>query len=543
MTARDEPISTKSDGAAAARQDTGPRDKLLIVDFGSQVTQLIARRVREAGVYCEIAPFHNAARAFAELQPKAVILSGGPASVPDEGSPRAPAAIFESGVPVLGICYGQMTMAAQLGGGVESGHHREFGRAEVTVSASSPLLAGVWRAGTRHPVWMSHGDRITRLPEGFKTIGVSPNAPYALIADEARRYYGLMFHPEVVHTPDGARLIANFVHKVAGLKSDWTMAAFRAEAREAIRRRVGGGRVICGLSGGVDSAVAAVLIHEAVGDQLTCVFVDHGLMRQGEGEQVVRLFRDHFNIPLIHVEAAEPFLGALKGVEEPEAKRKVIGRLFIDVFEAEANKIAKDGRGKVEFLAQGTLYPDVIESVSFSGGPSVTIKSHHNVGGLPERMHMKLVEPLRELFKDEVRALGRELGLPPSFVGRHPFPGPGLAIRIPGAVTPEKLEILRKADAIYLDEIRQAGLYDAIWQAFAVLLPVRTVGVMGDGRTYDHVCALRAVTSSDGMTADFFPFDMAFLGRAATRIINEVRGINRVVYDVTSKPPGTIEWE
>jgi GMP synthase (glutamine-hydrolysing) len=518
-------------------------DKLLIVDFGSQVTQLIARRVREAGVYCEIAPFQNAAKAFAELAPKAVILSGGPASVPDADSPRAPDAIFQSGVPVLGICYGQMTMAAQLGGEVESGHHREFGRADISIHFASPLLEGVWQAASQHPVWMSHGDRITRLPDGFKTIGVSANAPHALIADEARRYYGLMFHPEVVHTPDGAKLIANFVHNVAGMKSDWTMAAFRAEAREAIRAKVGKGRVICGLSGGVDSAVAAVLIHEAIGDQLTCVFVDHGLMRQDEGEEVVRLFRDHYNIPLVHVRAGDLFLRELDGVEDPETKRKTIGRLFIDVFEAEAKKIASDGRGPVAFLAQGTLYPDVIESVSFSGGPSVTIKSHHNVGGLPARMNMKLVEPFRELFKDEVRELGRELGLPQSFVGRHPFPGPGLAIRCPGGVTPEKLDILRKADAIYLDEIRKSGLYDDIWQAFAVLLPVRTVGVMGDGRTYDFVCALRAVTSSDGMTADFFPFDMGFLGRAATRIINEVRGINRVVYDVTSKPPGTIEWE
>jgi len=347
-----------------------------------------------------------------------------------------------------------------------------------------------------------------------------------------------MFHPEVVHTPDGARLISNFVHRIAGLKSDWTMAAYRREMIDKIRRQVGRGRVVCGLSGGVDSAVAAVLIHEAIGEQLTCVFVDHGLMRQNEAAEVVGLFRDHYNIPLVHVDASTQFLAALAGISDPETKRKTIGKHFIDVFEAEARRI-----GGAEFLAQGTLYPDVIESVSFTGGPSVTIKSHHNVGGLPERMNMKLVEPLRELFKDEVRALGRELGLPYAFVGRHPFPGPGLAIRIPGEITTEKLAILRKADAIYLDEIRKAGLYDQIWQAFAVLLPVRTVGVMGDGRTYDHVLGLRAVTSVDGMTADFFPFDMAFLGRAATRIINEVKGVNRVVYDVTSKPPGTIEWE
>ena len=511
---------------------------VLIIDFGSQVTQLIARRVRETGVYCEIHPFQSAASAFEMLGPDAVILSGGPASVTEEKSPRAPDAVFKAGIPVLGICYGQQTMAEQLGGKVESGHHREFGRALVSIESESPLFEGVWSTGERHQVWMSHGDRVTRLPAGFKVIATSANAPYAAVADEERRFFAVQFHPEVVHTPDGAKLLSNFVHRIAGLKSDWTMAAYRREMIAKIRTQVANGRVICGLSGGVDSAVAAVLIHEAIGDQLTCVFVDHGLMRLGEAEQVVELFRGHYNIPLVHVDASKQFLGALAGVSDPEVKRKTIGKHFIDVFEAEAKKIGGAG-----FLAQGTLYPDVIESVSFTGGPSVTIKSHHNVGGLPERMNMTLVEPLRELFKDEVRALGRELGLPEAFVGRHPFPGPGLAIRIPGEITPEKLEILRKADAVYLDEIRKAGLYDAIWQAFAVLLPVRTVGVMGDGRTYDHVLGLRAVTSVDGMTADFYPFDMAFLGRVATRIINEVRGVNRVVYDVTSKPPGTIEWE
>jgi len=513
-------------------------DTILIIDFGSQVTQLIARRVREAGVYSEIAPFNKAEEAIARLRPKGIILSGGPASVLDKDSPLPSLSVYEAGAAVLGICYGEQAMAHQLGGRVEAEHNREFGRAFVEITRPSALFDGVWQLGERHQVWMSHGDRVTALPPGFAVVGTSENAPFAMIADEARKFYAIQFHPEVVHTPDGARLLARFAHDIAGCAGDWTMAAFRDQAIERIRAEVAAGRVICGLSGGVDSAVAAVLIHEAIGEQLTCVFVDHGLLRQGEAEEVVELFRGHYNIPLVHAAEAPRFLAALAGVSEPEEKRRIIGGLFIDVFDAEAAKL-----GTIDFLAQGTLYPDVIESVSALGGPSVTIKSHHNVGGLPERMKLKLLEPLRALFKDEVRALGRELGLPEAFVGRHPFPGPGLAIRCPGEVTNEKLAILRKADAIYLDEIRKAGLYDAIWQAFAVLLPVQTVGVMGDQRTYDRVLALRAVTSTDGMTADFYHFDMDFLGRTATRIINEVKGVNRVVYDVTSKPPGTIEWE
>ena len=514
-------------------------DRILIIDFGSQLTQLIARRVRESGVYSEVHPFNTITKdTILTYQPKGIILSGGPASVTEIGTPKIPNEIFNMNIPILAICYGQQTMVAQLGGTVEGSVEREFGRSMLYIHSDCPLFSGVWAFGEKKQVWMSHGDRVTGLPNGFRVVGTSENAPYAAIANDQKKFYGVQFHPEVIHTPDGSLLLKNFTHVIAGCEGNWTMATFKESEIIKIRNQVGNGKVICGLSGGVDSSVVAILLHEAIGTQLTCVFVDTGMMRLNEAKEVVSLFKDHYNIQLIHRDATNLFIDKLNGVDDPETKRKIIGATFIDIFEEEANKI-----GGAEFLAQGTLYPDVIESVSFHGGPSVTIKSHHNVGGLPERMNMRLVEPLRELFKDEVRKLGNELGLPKRFIDRHPFPGPGLAIRLPGSITPNKISILQNADAIYIEEIKKAELYDKIWQAFAVLLPVQSVGVMGDARTYEFVCALRAVTSTDGMTADFYHFDMDFLGRVTNRIINEVPGINRVVYDITSKPPGTIEWE
>jgi GMP synthase (glutamine-hydrolysing) len=513
--------------------------RILIIDYGSQYTQLIARRVREARVYSEIHPPSRAQDAewVRAWNPTGIILSGGPNSVYDEGAPGAPAELLDV-APVLGVCYGMNLIAHLSGGTIEPAHRREYGRADIEVAEGEGVFAG-FATGERTAVWMSHGDQVSALPAEFEVLARSQNSPIAAFRHRERPIFGVQFHPEVAHTPRGAELIANFVFGVCHAEPTWTPGAFVEEEVRRVRELVGDARVICGLSGGVDSSVAAALVHRAIGDQLTCIFVDTGLLRLHEREQVERTFRAHLGIDLRVVDASERFLSALADVEDPERKRTIIGHTFIDVFEAAAEEV---GQG-VAFLVQGTLYPDVIESFSPTGGPSVTIKTHHNVGGLKPDMKFRLIEPLRELFKDEVRNVGRELGLPEEMVGRHPFPGPGLAIRILGAVSPEALTTLRQADALYLEEIREAGLYDDIWQAFAVLLPVRSVGVMGDYRTYENTLALRAVTSTDGMTADWFPFPYDVLGRISNRIINEVKGVNRVVYDVSSKPPATIEWE
>ena len=515
-------------------------DVVLIIDFGSQVTQLIARRLRELKVYCEIQPFQNVSNDFIkQLEPKAIILSGGPASVLDDNAPKPPKKIFDIGIPILGICYGQQIMMKMLGGEILSGRGTsEFGKSMINnVNEKTDFLKGWFLNDNIEQVWMSHGDHVSKIPDDFKVLAKSENAPFAIIANIDKHFYGVQFHPEVVHTPNGLTLLKNFL-KIANVTFNWNMKEYREQAISKIRAIVGGEKVICALSGGVDSSVTAILIHQAIGDQLTCVYVDNGLMRANESEEVIKLYTEHFKINLIALKEQNLFLSNLKGVSDPEQKRKIIGKLFIDVFQKYALEL-----GKVHFLAQGTLYPDVIESVSFSGGPSVTIKSHHNVGGLPKKMNMKLIEPLRELFKDEVRVLGKELGIPENFIKRHPFPGPGLAIRCPGEITNEKLNILRKIDSIFIDQIKKYKLYDEIWQAFAVILPVKTVGVMGDSRTYDYACSLRAVTSLDGMTADYYPFDHDFLSDTASQIINNVIGVNRVTYDITSKPPGTIEWE
>jgi GMP synthase (glutamine-hydrolysing) len=513
--------------------------KLLIVDFGSQVTQLIARRVRELAVYCEIHPYQNVNAAFLNsFGPHAIILSGGPASVNDDDAPMLEEEFWQTTCPILGICYGQQLLGIRDGGIVDSSCEREFGPAEVGIVQESPLFHGLWERAKFYPVWMSHGDRIAKLPDGYTILASSKGAPCAIMANEKQKRYGVQFHPEVTHTPDGKALLKNFLYNVCEFSGDWSIGSFIDESIEKIQKIVGKKTVVCAVSGGVDSTVVAALLHRALGKQLHAIFVNTGLLRKNEPEYVQHLYANLLKIPLQYVDASEIFLKSLAGISDPEQKRKIIGGLFIDVFEAETKDLQD-----AEFLAQGTLYPDVIESVSVHGNASSTIKSHHNVGGLPERMRMKLIEPVRELFKDEVRSLGHALGVPEQMIARHPFPGPGLAIRIPGEITAEKVTLLQNADEIYLEEIRAAGLYDKIWQAFAVLLPVKTVGVMGDARTYEYVCALRAVTSTDGMTADYFDFPHSFLRSVSTRIINQVRGINRVVYDITPKPPGTIEWE
>lgn len=519
--------------------------RIIILDYGSQYTQLIARRVREAGVYSEIHPCTLPVAEVAALAPQGLILSGGPCSVYDDGAPQLDPALLDlqradgSPVPILGICYGLQAMAHVQGGQVERAARREFGRAHLIVDDAAGLLADV---PAEAQVWMSHGDHLTALPTGYRVIAHTENAPIAAVQSDAAPHYGVQFHPEVVHTPSGRRILENFVHHICGCSRDWSPASFIEEQIQHVRATVGDGHLILGLSGGVDSSVAAVLLHQAIGDQLTCIFINNGVLRAGEWEQVQTTFRDHYHIRLKAVDAADLFLDRLDGVEDPEAKRKIIGRTFIEVFEEATHAIEAEIGKPVDFLAQGTLYPDVIESVSFKG-PSATIKSHHNVGGLPESMRLKLVEPFRELFKDEVREVGRLLAVPQTIIGRHPFPGPGLAIRILGPVTRPRLALLRAVDTIFIEALHQHGLYDAVWQAFAVLLPVQAVGVMGDARTYENVCALRAVTSVDGMTADWAQLPYAFLAEVSNRIINEVRGVNRVVYDISSKPPATIEWE
>ena len=512
------------------------RRLVLVLDYGSQYTQLIARRIREQRVYCEIHPCTLPMERIRAMSPRAIVMSGGPSSVYDTGAPTVDPALFELGVPILGICYGMQLFCHVLGGKVERATHREYGAAKIDIQKNEGILAAFER-GERADVWMSHGDRVEAIPPGFEILAQTESTPFAAVANPQRRIYGVQFHPEVVHTPRGVQIIDAFLFQVAKCEPDWTPGSFVEESITRIRTQVGTGAAVCGLSGGVDSSVAAMLVSHAIGDRLTCIFVDNGVLRKDESKEVVRMFRDHFRLRLVHVDASKQFLDALRGVTDPEQKRKIIGRVFIEVFDAEAAKL--DG---VKFLVQGTLYPDVIESVSFKG-PSAVIKSHHNVGGLPDRMKLGLIEPLRELFKDEVREVGETLGLPRHVLWRHPFPGPGLAIRCLGEITEEKLRILRDADAIFIEELRRSGQYDNVWQAFTVILPVKTVGVMGDERTYDHVVAVRAVASRDGMTADWARLPHDLLAKVSTRIINEVRGCNRVVYDISSKPPATIEWE